>query len=228
MEIETKPECLGFIMDGNRRWAREHGLETYEGHKQGGDVLRNCIAWLVSEHISHGVFYAFSTENWQRSEAEVSYLMNLFREWISQLQEPVRVRFIGRREDLPEDLQRNMAALEADTKDTAGTTIWVALSYGGRDEIVRAVNELVAEAVASGQAEKLSEESFSARLDTSELPDPDMIIRTSGEQRLSGFLTWKSTYSELHFIDKHWPALTEADFEDILSEYATRERRRGK
>ena len=225
-----RPQCLGFIMDGNRRWAKDQGLEAYEGHKQGGEVLRSCVEWLATEQIPHAVFYAFSTENWARSEIEVSYLMDLFREWLRTIgglakEHNVRIKIVGRREDFAPDIVTQMNELEvcsAAESDEHATTVWMALSYGGRTELVEAVNQ----AIKNGEA--VTEESFETLLWTAGLPDPDMIIRTSGEQRLSNFLTWKSTYSELYFIEKHWPALTRDDFEDILAEYGRRNRRRGK
>lgn len=225
----TSVQCLGFIMDGNRRFAKEQGLPTYEGHKQGGEVLRDCVEWLREKQIAHGVFYAFSTENWNRSDEEVGYLMSLFRDWLKKLEQDtenknIKVRIVGRRKDFAEDIAEQMNRLEKRTEDLADpdTTIWVALSYGGRDEIVEAVNLAVQQKVV------VTEDSFEALLATSDLPDPDMIVRTSGEQRLSNFLTWKSTYSELYFIEKHWPALTRDDFDDILVEYEKRNRRRGR
>lgn len=223
MTDTTRPQCLGFIMDGNRRWAAEAGLERSEGHKQGGVVLGDCIDWLIKEQISHGVFYAFSTENWQRSEAEVSYLMELIAKGIDRLSEKtVNVRIIGRMSDFSIELQHVIAQVQSQNTPDNKTTIWIALSYGGRAELVDAVNNAIA------RGEVVTEETFESLLWTAELPDPDMIVRTGGEQRLSNFLTWKSVYSELYFIEKHWPALTTADFDDILVEYEKRNRRRGK
>ena len=231
---EKKPQCLGFIMDGNRRWAKDQGLEILEGHKQGGETLQNCIEWLRIQGVPHAVFYAFSTENWNRPEAEVSYLMDLFREWLSQIdnkihkegvaeEDRIKVRVVGRRDDFAEDIIEQINQLEAKSLEykKATTTIWIALSYGGRAEIVAAVNA----AIKAG--EPVDEESFEKLLWTADMPDPDMIIRTSGEHRLSNFMTWKSVYSEFYFINKHWPALTTDDFEDILQEYGRRNRRKG-
>lgn len=234
METTKSIQCLGFIMDGNRRWAKEQGMQTYEGHKKGGEVFAESIRWVRDAGIPHAVYYAFSTENWNRTEAEVSYLMDLFREWLGKIDErieenrtsdkKINVRIIGQRTDFAPDLQEQMDALEKKNEEFPNptSTIWIALSYGGRAEIVQAVNA----AIAAGEA--VSEESFEQLLWTADMPDPDMIVRTSGEHRLSNFVTWRSVYSELHFIEKHWPALTEADFNDILHEYENRERRRGK
>ena len=223
--IKSGLQCIGFIMDGNRRWAKAHNLPTLEGHQKGGEVMSDSIEWVREAGIPHAVYYAFSTENWQRSETEVSYLMNLFSiELERQLKEKnIRVRIIGRREDFTTELQQQMDELERkgeECKD-AEVTIWIALSYGGRAELVEAVNKAIS------VGEKISEESFAKLLWTSDMPDPDIIVRTGGEHRLSNFLTWSSVYSELYFINTHWPALTKNDFNDILIEYETRERRRG-
>lgn len=225
--METqKPTCLGFIMDGNRRWAKAQGLPTYEGHTKGHAVFEDMVRLLRDHKIPHGVFYAFSTENWNRSEAEVAYLMGLFHTMLERLLETVeglkvRVRFVGRRNDFSAELQILMEKVEEQSRQYMDTTIWVALSYGGRPEIVEAVNQVVE------QGMEVTEETFKQLLWSAELPDPDMIVRTSGEQRLSGFMTWGSVYSELYFIEKHWPALTAEDFTDILSEYERRQRRHG-
>lgn len=225
--METKkPQCLGFIMDGNRRWAKEQGLPTLEGHQKGHDVFFDVVRFVREEGIAYAIFYAFSTENWNRSKSEVEYLMSLFSSVLNKLEEEldkekVVVRFIGRRKDFSLEIQEKMSELEEKSLRYSDTTIWIALSYGGRAEIVEAVNKAV------HNGEKVTEESFAKLLHTAEMPDPDMIVRTSGEQRLSNFLPWQSVYSEFYFIEKHWPALTKDDFKDILSEYEKRERRKG-
>lgn len=224
---ETKrPDCLGFIMDGNRRWAKAKGLETLEGHRQGQEIFQDCVRWVRDEKIPHAVFYAFSTENWNRRKEEVDYLMELFEGLLSKMdedlaEEKVRVRFVGQRENFSKSLQDKMTELEEKSQQYSGTTIWIALSYGGRAEIISGVNKAIE------LGEPVTEESFKALLWTAELPDPDMIVRTSGEQRLSNFLSWGSAYSELYFIDKEWPALAKSDFVAILNEYEKRNRRKG-
>lgn len=223
MKTTSLPQCLGFIMDGNRRWAAAAQLSSIEGHQKGREVLHTCVEWVRDRGIPHAVFYAFSTENWQRSASEVSALMDLFRTELRTLADKqVRVKIIGNRTDFADDLRSELNKLEERTSHHTGTTVWIALSYGGRAEIVAAVNEAVKAGVL------VTEDTFATRLMTSEMPDPDMIIRTSGEQRLSNFLPWQSTYSELLFLDKPWPALTIADFDAILSQYDKRTRRRGK
>ncbi len=235
--VEHMPQSVGFIMDGNRRWAKKRLLPTFEGHRKGGDVFADCIEWVRDADIAHAVFYAFSTENWKRSEKEVGYLMDLFRDWLQKVdqrmndndsgkknEKKIKIRIIGRREDFDADLQTQMTDLElrSEKYEDAGTTIWIALSYGGRAEIVAAVNEAVR------RGEEVDEQTFEQLLWTGEMPDPDIIIRTSGEQRLSGFVTWKSVYSELFFTDTFWPAFSKKEFYSIVEAYAERERRRGK
>ena len=222
----NKPECIGFIMDGNRRYAIEKNLPTFEGHKKGLEMFTEVVRWVHEAGIPHAVFYAFSTENWKRSEEEVSYLMDLFDELLSRLQkkaekEKVRLRVIGRTTDFSESQQERIQELEAETKEYSETTIWIALSYGGRAEILEAVNKAI------DIGEPVTEEVFSELLWTNEMPDPDIIVRTSGEERLSNFLPWQSVYSEFLFLEKHWPALTESDFKDILAAYESRQRRQG-
>ncbi len=233
--METKlPRTIGFIMDGNRRFAKEAGLPTLEGHRRGGQVLFDSMEYFSRAGVEHLVYFAFSTENWNRESSEVEYLMQLFGDYLKEIKQKIssrtadepaiRIRFIGQRDDFSGELQAAMDDLEisSDAYGDATTTVWIALSYGGRTEIIEAVN------VAIGGGKAVDEKAFEKLLWTAALPDPDIIVRTSGEMRLSNFLTWRSVYSELYFIKKHWPALTEADFKDILEEYATRERRHGR
>ncbi|MEN9921885.1 MAG: undecaprenyl pyrophosphate synthase [Candidatus Parcubacteria bacterium] len=227
---KTTIQCIGFIMDGNRRWAKEQGLPTLVGHKQGGEVFLSSLEWVREAGIPHAVYYAFSTENWKRSEAEVSYLMELFQEYLADIAEKMnreesqlRVRVIGKREDFSPEIQSQIAALERhnDAAIEPITTIWIALSYGGRAELVAVFNKAVM------RGELVTEEVVSSLLWTAGMPDPDIIVRTGGEQRLSNFLPWQSVYSELLFLDSYWPALTKDDFIGILKEYESRERRTG-
>jgi undecaprenyl diphosphate synthase len=221
------PLCVGIILDGNRRWAKEHGLPKLEGHRVGLlETLRNTVRFVQARGIKHLAVYMFSTENWNREPMEVSYLMDLFRESIrSQMKElsdeHVRIRFVGQRERFSEDLQTAMHEVEQETAHNDGITLWCCLSYGGRAEIVAA-----AQAVAA-TGEELTEESLAEHLWTAEMPDPDIVIRTSGEKRLSGFLTWRSVYSELFFTETKWPDFSEEEFDAILVEFAERERRHG-
>jgi undecaprenyl diphosphate synthase len=221
------PACIGIIMDGNRRWATEKGLSKLEGHRLGRKALRRAVEFARERGVAHLVVYGFSTENWNRESTEVSYLMDLFSEAIEQEIEDlckngVRVRFVGQRERFSKNLQEAMERCESKLSDNATLTLWVCLSYGGRPEIVEAARA----AAASG--EEISEITLSKHLWTANMPEPDIIIRTGGEKRLSNFLPWQSVYSELFFTDTYWPDFSEQEFDSILTEYAGRERRRGR
>ncbi len=222
------PSCVAIILDGNRRWAKAHGLPKLEGHRVGLlDTLRNTVRFVHKKGIRHLAVFMFSTENWERDPMEVSYLMDLFRESIRKelkelAEENVRLRFIGQRERFSQDLQTAMTEAEAETAGNDGITLWCCLSYGGRAEIVAAAKAIAAD------GEEITEDSFARHLWSADMPDPDIIIRTSGEQRLSGFLTWRSVYSELFFTDTFWPDFSEKEFDEILTEFAERERRHGK
>lgn len=222
---ETKPPaCIGIILDGNRRWAREHNLPSLEGHRQGVEKLKETARWVRDRGVKHLAVYAFSTENWNRSKEEVSYLLKLFRtvveEFFGELsKENIRVRFVGEREKFDKETQEAMLRVEEASEKNDGLTLWVCFSYGGRAEIVAAAN------AAKGE---ITEESLNKNLWTSGMPDPDIIIRTGGEKRLSGFLTWQSIYSELFFIDEYWPDFSEKILDKILAEYTIRPRRMGK
>ncbi len=223
-----RPTCVGIIMDGNRRWAKENGLTVYEGHMKGYEKLKEVIQWARETGISDVVVYAFSTENWQRSTKEVGYLMKIFRfvlenEIKKLLSEHVRVRFIGDSALFPDSTRKLMKNMEVKTSGTYDITVHLAMSYGGRAEILSAANALLRE-----KKNNITEEDFIQKLWSYTMPDPDLIIRTGGEKRLSNFLTWQSVYSELFFTDTKWPAFTKEEFVAILAEFATRERRRGK
>lgn len=225
---EAVPSCVGIILDGNRRWAKDHGLPKLEGHRVGLlETLKNTVKFVQKKGVRHLVVYMFSTENWNREPAEVSYLMDLFRESIrTQMKElsgeNIRIRFAGQRERFSADLQEAMRDVESDTAQNSGITLWCCLSYGGRAEIAAAARK------AAEKGQEITEESIAQNLWTEGMPDPDIIIRTSGEQRLSGFLTWQSVYSELFFTDTKWPDFSEQEFDAILAEFAERERRHGK
>jgi undecaprenyl diphosphate synthase len=220
-------DCVGFIMDGNRRWAKERGLPTMEGHKQGEDTFYNCARWIKEMGIPHGVFYAFSTENWLRDKAEVDYLMELFVSFIKKMKaeihtDKVRIKVIGERTKFSQELQDLIKEAEEMSAEYTDTTIWVALSYGGRAEILRACNQAITAGV------PVDEATFAALLYTAGMPDPDLIIRTGGDLRTSNFLPWQAVYSELFFTDTYWPAFTKDEFTRIVAQYGERQRRRGK
>jgi undecaprenyl diphosphate synthase len=220
------PTCIGIIMDGNRRWARERGLPTLEGHRQGYDKLKDVAKWAHDAGIKHLVVYALSTENWNRSEEEVNYLMDLFRTMVedgveSLKKQNARARFVGDLARFPDDIRQRMAEINAEDTQ-AELDVWISASYGGRLEITEAARTL------QKNGYEITEENIRKHMWTAGMPDPDLIIRTSGEQRLSNFLIWQAAYAELFFTDTYWPAFTKDEFNAILKAYVTRERRFGK
>ncbi len=228
MESTDRIHCVGFIMDGNRRWAKAYNRPTLEGHAHGYETLKKMIQAVHSVRIPHMVCYAFSTENWKREPSEVSYLMKLLEQGIIGFESEVRLenkrinlRVIGERERLPENVREAIKQAEIGNTNDPELTVWVALSYGGRAEIVDAVNRAVQ------KGELVTEETFSPMLWTEGMPDPDLVIRTSGEIRTSNFLIWQSAYSELFFTETLWPDFGETEFQSILEEYGKRQRRRG-
>lgn len=225
--MQDMPQCIGIILDGNRRWATERGLPKLEGHRKGVDTLVDCIKHARDKGVHHVAVFLFSTENWHREQAEVDYLMDLFytlaNDRLDELKsENVRVRFVGQLERFSPKLQDVLLKSQKETEQNTGITLWACLSYGGRAEIAAAAK------AASDAGEAITEESIAKHLWTAEMPDPDLIIRTSGEQRLSGFLTWKGVYSELFFVDTKWPDFDEARLDAILEGYQGRQRRMGR
>lgn len=220
------PESVAIIMDGNRRYARERGLPLMEGHRKGYGKLKDIVAWSKEAGVKEVIVYAFSTENWNRAPEEVAYLMDLLQEAVESgmkeiVKEDICIRFLGSRARLSPELVRAMDALEVSTKDKKSGTLGIALSYGGRDELVAAAEAL------RGSIEPVTEESLSNSLYTRGMRDPDLIIRTGGEMRLSNFLPWQGVYSELMFTKTKWPELSKEEYLGLLSEFGERERRRG-
>ncbi len=227
-EQSTLPKHIAIIMDGNRRWAKLHGLQALQGHDY---VSEKVIEPLVDRCIELGIPYltlwAFSTENWKREQNEVEGLMQLFRKAFHKNSERlfergVKLNTIGDLSRFPEDIQQGIQAWLEKSKDNTNITVTFALNYGGRDEIVRAVKKMI-EAKAD-----INETELSQQLDTAEMPDPDLIIRPGGEQRLSGYLTWQSVYSELYFTDVLMPDFSSAELDKAIEEYYQRQRRFGK
>jgi undecaprenyl diphosphate synthase len=213
-------------MDGNGRWASARGLDVAEGHRAGSRALRPVVETAIDVGVASLAVYAFSTENWTRSEDEVAALMAIFGETIDRelhdlAEEGVHTRFVGRRDRAPEWLREKMAELEAATENERRLHLWIAFDYGGRAEIVEAARR----AAASG--EEIDEESFAKFLYAPEMPDPDLVIRTSGELRLSNFLLWQSAYSEYVFTDTLWPDFGPDEFRAAIEDYAGRRRRFG-
>lgn len=220
---------IAFIFDGNRRWARERSLPTLEGHRRGYDRVKDVADWCFDRGIEQMSGWAFSTENWKRSEEEVGYLMKLALKMLTKdvaefNKRNVRLKVIGRRADLSKDLQK---AIEAAEELTAGNTrgqFNLCFNYGGRPEILEGVKRCLREGIAP---EDLTEELFTQKLWTAGIPEPDLIVRTSGEHRLSGFQAWAGVYAELFFADCYWPDFDENELEKAIEWYADRQRRFG-
>lgn len=230
-EAELKiPVHLGFILDGNRRWAKSKGLPQLEGHRRGFNRLTDLVDNCIEKGIKHVTVFAFSTENWSRAKEEVSYLMDLFREMLDKTakkldEKDVKIVIAGRIEDFDDDIQEKMNEIVLKTKNNETLTFNIALSYGGRAEIVDATKKMISDGLAQ---EEITEEKFAEYIYEAGQPDPDMIIRTSGEQRISGFMLWQAAYSELYFTDKNWPEFDAAELDKVIAEYNHRERRYGK
>jgi undecaprenyl diphosphate synthase len=229
-----KPMCIGMIMDGNRRWAKQKNLPTFEGHRIGYNKMKDVADWCIKKEIPNLILYAFSLENWQRSKEEVFYLMGLIKlmlgKDISLLKKKgVRVSCIGDLSMAPEDIKKLIEKAEKETKDLKKLHLVIAFSYGGRREILNAVKE-ISKTKNKEEISNLTEEEFAKYLWTNKInvPDPDLIIRTSGEMRLSNFLTWQSVYSELFFVKTYWPDFSYEEFKKILEEFSLRNRRLGK
>jgi undecaprenyl diphosphate synthase len=227
------PVHVAIIMDGNRRWARSRGMPPVYGHQRGAEAVRRATEACARLGIRYLTLYAFSSENWARPRGEIGELMNLLRLYLRREinnldRNGVRVRVIGERDGLDPDIRELIGAAEARTRNNARLDLIVALNYGSRREIVRVARRLAAE-VAAGtlRAEAIDEAAISSRLDTAGIPDPDLLIRTSGEQRISNFLLWQLAYTELVFVPVAWPDFSEEHLRDAIAEFARRERRYG-
>lgn len=225
-QFEVLPEHIGIIMDGNGRWAKKRGLPRTAGHKQGAETFRTISKECGRLGIKHATFYAFSTENWKRPKEEVDAIMRLFKQYLLEAKEDItaaennKLRFIGLKDGIPDDILTLMEEAEEDTKNNTGCDIALAVNYGGREEIVNAVNKLIAD----GKTE-ITEDDISQNLYT--VPDCDLIIRPSGEQRLSNFLLWQAAYSEFWYSDVMWPDFSVQDLYKALSDFENRNRRFG-
>ena len=235
MEPTPLPAHIALIMDGNGRWALERGVSRVRGHTQGAEALRGLLnACRARPFIRHLTLYAFSTENWQRSPDEVTDLMNLLRHYVKREavalhENGVRMRFIGDRESLAADIQRDLNEVEALTAGNDKLTVTMALSYGGRQEIV-AATRAIAEKVARGEIapQAIDEKTIAAHLYASDIPEPDLMIRTGGNERLSNFLLWQSAYAELYFTETLWPDFTPEKLDEAVRSFSQRERRFGR
>lgn len=227
------PKHIAIIMDGNGRWAKKRFVPRVLGHRQGAQALDKLLTDADGLGVEHITVYAFSTENWSRAQEEVDGLMGLLREYIKDFirrnkTSRLKVDVIGDISVLAQDIQDDIKVLEDISKDKPGINIHIALNYGGRDEITRGVRE-IAKQILSGEikVEDIDEKTISSHLDTKNIPDPELIIRTSGEYRLSNFLPWQSAYSEFYFTDKLWPDFNVNDLKQAIESYQTRDRRFG-
>ncbi|GAA0771248.1 isoprenyl transferase [Roseibium denhamense] len=227
------PRHVALIMDGNGRWATARGLPRTEGHRQGLEALRRTIRYAGKIGIEVVTVFSFSSENWRRPETEVTFLMGLLRRFVqrdlSELHEAnVRIRVIGERSNLEPGILKLLEEAEELTVSNTGLELVIAFNYGARSELVRSIQRISAK-VQSGELriDQISEDSVSEALDTGGLPDPDLIIRTSGEMRLSNFLLWQAAYSEFFFSDRYWPDFDETAFDEAIASYSDRERRFG-
>jgi undecaprenyl diphosphate synthase len=228
-DAPSEARNVAIIMDGNGRWAQQHGLPIAAGHREGTRALRRAVEAAIDLKVESLAVYAFSTENWSRPPDEVESLMEIFSETIERelpdlAAEGVRTRFVGRRDRAPEELRRRMEALEQETVGNERLNLWIAFDYGGRAELVEAARRLVADGVT---ADEIDESALAGRLYAPEMPDPDLLIRTSGELRVSNFLLWQLAYAELVFVDRLWPDFGADDLRGALEEYASRRRRFG-
>lgn len=233
MEQENLPKHIAIIMDGNRRWAKNKGLPVSLGHKEGAKTLEKIVRYAKSIGIKYITVYAFSTENWKRTEEEVSALMNLMLNYLESYSkradsENIRVKILGSRQGLSEKMKDLIEKCMERTKNNTGITFNIALNYGGRDEIIKAV-KTIAQKVKENEIniEDITEQTISDNLYTQNQPDPDLLIRTSGEIRLSNFLPWQLVYTEFVFVEKNWPDFNEQDLDEAIKIYQKRNRKFG-
>jgi undecaprenyl diphosphate synthase len=226
----TVPTHVGLILDGNRRWARERNLPTLEGHRQGFEHLKAVAEHAFDKGVKYLSAYIFSTENWSRTQEEVSYLMNLvikmMDKYLDEVHEKgIKIVILGREDGLRQDVLKAIRRAEEKTRHNTRGTLALCFNYGGHDEIVDATRQIVSQGI---PPEQITRETVAAALYGPEVPGVDLIIRTSGEQRLSGFMLYRSDYAELYFSNKYWPDFTSDDFDEALADYAGRKRRFGK
>ncbi|HNV96743.1 MAG TPA: isoprenyl transferase [bacterium] len=230
MKTKKIPNHISITIDGNRRWAKNKGLSTLIGHTKGIMNVKKICLYAQKLGIKIVTIYAFSTENWKRSEKEVKNLMMLFEKFLDKNtkklhKKEIQIRHIGDLQKLPISLQKKIKSAINTTKHNGKMIIQIALNYGGRDDIKRAIQKIIKQKI---KETEITENLISKNLDTGELPDPDLMIRTSGEKRLSGFLLWQSSYAELYFPKVHWPDFDEKELDKAILEYNKRQRRLGK
>ncbi len=226
--LRTVPEHIAIIMDGNGRWAKKRGLPRSAGHAAGSKKFKEIARYCNKIGVKYLTVYAFSTENWRRPQEEVDAIMNLFRDYLRDSanfkSENIMLKFIGDRNGMPDDINELMDQAEYDSKDATGLKVYMAINYGGRDELVHAVCSIVKDGIS---ADEITEDTISRRIYTKDYPDPELIIRPSGEYRLSNFLIWQSAYSEFWFSNVLWPDFKTEDLERAIDDYNRRNRRFG-
>ena len=226
----TIPLHLGLILDGNRRWAKEHDLPTLEGHRQGAEAFKTVALAAFDRGVQYVSAFAFSTENWQRTEEEVGYLMRLFVKAVEKHlstfhKANIRIVILGRMSELPDDVRKALEKTEMKTKDNTRGTLAICVNYGGREELADAVKKIVASGISAAE---INRDTIQASLYHPEIPGIDLLIRTSGERRTSGFMLYRSEYVELYFTETMWPDFDEKELDKALEDYAHRKRRFGK
>jgi len=233
VDKENMPRHIAIIMDGNRRWAKAKGKPANFGHKEGAKTLEKIVRYANKIGLEYITVYAFSTENWKRAEEEVKALMFLFQTYLNDYSkradsENIKLQFLGDREALSKQMQKSMKVCEERTINNTGVTFNIAINYGGRDELIHAIKKIATQAKeCSLQIEEINEKMVSKNLYTQDMPDPDLIIRTSGEMRLSNFLLWQVAYSEFLFVEKNWPDFSEEDLDKAIEVYQHRTRKFG-
>lgn len=230
MSDQTLPAHVGLILDGNRRWAQQHDLPTLEGHRQGAEAFKNVALAAFDRGVKYVSAFAFSTENWQRTEEEVGYLMRLFVKAVEKHlntfhKANIRIVILGRINELPDDVRKALEKTQEKTKDNTRGTLAICVNYGGREELVDAVKKIVA---CGTPAADIDRDVIQAALYHPEVPGIDLLIRTSGERRTSGYMLYRSEYAELYFTDTMWPDFTEEELDKALQDYSQRKRRFGK
>lgn len=230
MKVQTVPAHVGLILDGNRRWAKDRGLPTLDGHRQGAEAFKNVAMAAFDRGVQYVSAFAFSTENWQRTEEEVGYLMRLFVKAVEKHlntfhKADIRIVILGRMSELPDDVRKALEKTEAKTRDNTRGTLAICVNYGGQEELVDAVKKLVASGMPASEVDR---DAIQTALYHPEVPGIDLLIRTSGERRTSGFMLYRSEYAELFFTDTMWPDFDETKLDEALADYANRKRRFGK
>lgn len=232
--MSAMPKHVAIIMDGNRRWAKEKGYPAQMGHKKGAEVLERTIKYCNERGIKYLTVYAFSTENWKRTTEEVSTIMIIFEKYLDKFiemsdLENIKLRVLGNVEELPKNIKEKIEKMYERTKDNTGLNFNIAFNYGGRDELVRATKNIAQDVLNKKiNIEDITEQTIADNLYTKGQEDPDLVIRTSGELRISNFLPWQIAYSEFLFLDKYWPEFTNEDIDRAIEVYSNRHRRKGK